>query len=661
MNGNDNVFRDSSPYDHTLIPFGNATQITGGKWGGTQGAFDSFGDWMEVPTSPVLALGAGDFTVSMWARRTGEGQNADYFQALLDSRTTEPEPQFCLRINRSATGRQLCLYVGGVIRILGVPMVANIRYHVAVVRRNGITTLYMNGAPVGSPWVDATNYTATNWTIGRARFPAEADQWYFQGHLNDVRLELGAVYSGSFTPPVAPIGAPPSSTARYWRLVDLRPYAGFGNFSLSEIALHQGRFRLPGTVTTSSPAPSNGVLVSTQDLSTTLNCTWDRGSMEQIGSWIQVDAGAVVTADGLRLATANQSSEGVSGLTLQRSDDQVNWTTLGHIAGIPLSESALGPRLGFMPLIGPPSGVTDANFDQVVLFLRGNTPGVPGVDSGPRALTVDSVNASTSTVESVQGGQSILFSAASNSYLTLGATGGDVQRRSVFFSFGSGALTIEMDLFPLTVPVNYFSLFNTNAIGDPANYANGFQWVLSSTMQLDLYINGAFRGVSLGTVNLRQWNRLRLSRDAAGVWRYNINGVVDATTFTNTVSISSRSFTIGRDGANTGAPYFYNGYMDEVKVTRGVARNNIIRITNLGWNSNARGRLVGTISNGQTLRTALISRGRLAADLDIAQPSIVTSARLLSEVIAVGSISPFLVTLTGDRLASATALAIALG
>ena len=650
MNGNDNVFRDWGPYDHSLIPFGNVTQISGGKWGGSQGAFDSFGDWIEVPADPVLALGTGDFTVSMWARRTGEGQEADYFQALLDSRTTEPESQFCLRINRSVTGRQLCLYVGGAIRILGQPMVTNVRYHLAVVRRSGITTLYMNGVPVGNAWADATNYTGINWTIGRARFAAGADQWYFQGHLNDVRIERGALYSAAFTPPTAPIGSPPSATARYWRLVDLRPFQGSsGVFALSETALHQGRDRLPGTTTTSLPAPSSGLLVSTQDLSATLNCNWSRTSMEQIGSWIQIDAGAPVTADSLRLATAGQSTAGVSGLTLQYSSNEVNWTTLGHVAGIPLSDSALGPRLGFMPLPGPPADITDADSDRVVLLLRGNTPGAPGLDSGPRGLTVDSVNVSTSTIESVQGGQSMLFSAGSNSYLTLGATGGDAGRRSVYFSFGAGALTVEMDVFPLTIPVNYFSLFNTNAIGDGASYANGFQWVLTGTMKLDLYINGTFRGISLGTVNLRQWNRLRLSRDAAGIWRYTINGTVDATTFTNTVDLSNRAFTIGRDGADTGAPYFYNGYMDEVKVTRGLARGNVIRITSLAWTSSARGRLVGSLAAGQTVRSILLGRGRLSGTL-----ASVSSADLQGVLLERGRLSG---TLTSGAGGSETYLA----
>ena len=634
MNGNDNVFRDNGPYDHSLIAFGNVSQIPGGKWGGTQGSFDAFGDWMEVPSSPVLALGAGDYTITLWATRSGEGQNAEFFQALLDSRSSEPDPQFCLRINRVATGRQLCLYVGGAIRILGEPMALNVRYHVAVVRRAGVTTLYMNGVPVGSPWADTTNYTSTNWTISRARLIDGSDQWYFQGRLNDVRIERGAVYSGPFTPPIAPIGSPPSATAQYWRLVDLRPYLGFsGSFSLSEIALHQGRNRLPGVTTTSLPAPSSGLLTNTQDLSTTLNCDWSRPGMEQIGSWIQLDAGEPVTADGLRLATAGQTSSGVSGLTLQYSGDAANWTTLGHVTDIPTSESALGPRLGFMPLPGPPGGFDDPDFDRVVLFLRGNESGSTVLDSGPRGLAIDNINVSKSTVESVQGGQSLLFSAGSNAYLTLGSTGGDTQRRSVFFSFGTGALTVEMDIFPLSVPPVNAVLYSTNPIGGAAAYADGFLWVMTSQLKLDLFINGSFRGVSLGSVQLGVWNRLRLSRDAAGIWRYTINGVVDATTFTNTVNISSRAFTIGRDGANTGAPWFFNGYMDEIRVSRGLARDNAITITNLNWTGQAEGRLVATLSTSQTLRTTLFGRGRLAADL-----AVVDVTNLQSTLKAEGSL-----------------------
>lgn len=355
--------------------------------------------------------------------------------------------------------------------------------------------------------------------------------------------------------------------------------------------------------------------------------------MEQIGSWIQLDAGEPVTADGLRLATAGQTSSGVSGLTLQYSGDAANWTTLGHVTDIPTSESALGPRLGFMPLPGPPGGFDDPDFDRVVLFLRGNESGSTVLDSGPRGLAIDNINVSKSTVESVQGGQSLLFSAGSNAYLTLGSTGGDTQRRSVFFSFGTGALTVEMDIFPLSVPPVNAVLYSTNPIGGAAAYADGFLWVMTSQLKLDLFINGSFRGVSLGSVQLGVWNRLRLSRDAAGIWRYTINGVVDATTFTNTVNISSRAFTIGRDGANTGAPWFFNGYMDEIRVSRGLARDNAITITNLNWTGQAEGRLVATLSTSQTLRTTLFGRGRLAADL-----AVVDVTNLQSTLKAEGSL-----------------------
>lgn len=590
MNGNTNTFLDDSPYAHTVIPAGNAQQLAGGKWGGNQGVFDGFGDSLQIVSSPNLILGAGDLTIEMWARRIGDGQGPEFFQALIDSRTAEPSSQICLRINRAATGRQLCLYVDGAIKILGQPMAANIRYHIALVRSSGVFRLYMNGVQVGSSWTDATNYTATDWTIARGRFTTAGDLWEFHGHLNDLRLVRSALYTSGFTPPTRPIGDPPTATARYWRLFDLEPYSGFFNaFSLSELALHRGRNRIPNTPCDSSPAPSGGLITNTQDLNTTINVDWPRTTMEQASSYIELDAGTPVTADAIRLATVNANFSGISGFSLKTSNDRVNWTTLGRISGIALVEAALTPRLGLMPL---PTSQSDPHFDSVVLQISANESGAAITNESPYGLAVTNVNVTKSTVQSYEGGQSLLFSAASGAYLTLAG----FQGRSVFFTFGTESLTVEMAIFPLTIPPSYFVLFDTSAVGEGANPTNGFVFVLNNQRRLDLYINGQYRAASAASIPLNQWSYISLTRDARGIWRYTINGVTDTTTYTDARDLSNRTFTIGRLGPNTGDLMLYNGYMDNIRITRGVARGFTFPVRRLGWYGTGRGRSTGTLT-----------------------------------------------------------------
>jgi hypothetical protein len=562
-NGTSNTFLDDGPWAHTLIAFGSITQASGGKWTGNRMVLDGFGDYLDTVASPNLALGAGDFTIELWATRTGDGGGAEEFQTLLDSRTADPSQQVWLRVNRTATGRQVALVVDGAIRILGEPMAVNTRYHVALVRANGVVRLAMNGTFVGAPWTDATDFAAEDWTVGQARV---GTPFSFHGNINDVRILRRAIYPSASFPPDRPIGTPPTATARYWQLFDLRFSTTVfqTQIHVSELALHQGRDRIPSTVATSSSAPIDGTLSLTQDLSTTTDCIWTRTNMEQVDAFIQLDAGAPVTVDAVRLASANPAAGAITGFSLRYSDDLVSWTTLGHATNYTVPTSALTRRIALLPL---PTDPGDGDFDKVSMRLLFNEAGTGVLDSGPRGLPIIAVNTTKTTISSVEGGQSLWLSAASNAYLTLGGPG-----TSVFFSFGTGALTVDIDIFPLTVPPVRGILFDTNGIGGNAALTNGFQLALTSTLQLDVFINNAWRGASVQTIPLNQWTRVRLRRNGAGLWEYVIGTTLDATTFTNTVSCTSRTFTIGRTGANVTDLNWLNAYIDRVVVTRGLAR-----------------------------------------------------------------------------------------
>ena len=560
-NGSSNTFSDDGPWVHTLIAFGGITQASGGKWTGNRMVLDGFGDYLDTVASSNLSLGAGDFTIELWATRTGDAAGAESFQTLIDSRTAEPSSQVLLRVNRAATGRQLVLYVDGAIRILGEPMVLNTRYHVVLVRSAGSVRLYMNGTQVGATWENATNFTADDWQVGQGRVAVAGDSWSFQGNINDVRILRRAIYPSAQFPPDRPVGTPPTATARYWQLFDLRFSGDTGQFHFSELALHQGRDRMPNVVATSSSAPIVGSLALTQDLSTTADCVWSRAAFDQVDAFIQLDAGTPVTVDAIRIAAASVASV-ANGFSLRYSNDLVNWTTLGHATGYNVTASTFTRRIALMPL---PTDPGDANFDKVSMRLLFNEAGTGILDSGPRGVPITAVNTTKTTTSSVEGGQSLWLNATNNAYLTLSS-------RSVFFSFGTGALTVDIDIYPLSAPPVRGILYDTNAIGDSAALTNGFQLALTSSRTLDVFINNSWRGASVQTIPLNQWTQIRLRRSAAGLWEYVIGGVLDATSFTNTVNCTNRTFTIGRTGSTQTDLNWLNAYIDRVVVTRGLAR-----------------------------------------------------------------------------------------
>ena len=69
-------FVDHSPRAHTITPVGNVTQTSDHSvFGGGSVHFDGAGDYLELDHSDDWDLGAGDFTIDLWARFDGTNTN----------------------------------------------------------------------------------------------------------------------------------------------------------------------------------------------------------------------------------------------------------------------------------------------------------------------------------------------------------------------------------------------------------------------------------------------------------------------------------------------------------------------------------------------------------------------------------------------------------
>jgi alpha-tubulin suppressor-like RCC1 family protein len=78
-------------------------------------------------------------------------------------------------------------------------------YHIAVQRRSGILSAWVNGVNTGSNFTDTTNYTSTNAIyIGRNRHPSA--RAYFPGYISNLRIIKGqGLFTGTFTPAGSPL------------------------------------------------------------------------------------------------------------------------------------------------------------------------------------------------------------------------------------------------------------------------------------------------------------------------------------------------------------------------------------------------------------------------------------------------------------------------
>ena len=137
---------------------------------------------------------ATDFTLEAWIYLTA----GSAYQTIFDFRSTATEKAIYLGIN---TGNQIYLYVDGAYTITTAAVSVSAWTHVAVVRYNATTKIYVNGTQSGASWADITDYGTTK----PLRIGADFNGAYgFTGYIDDVKISNGvARYTTAFTAPTA--------------------------------------------------------------------------------------------------------------------------------------------------------------------------------------------------------------------------------------------------------------------------------------------------------------------------------------------------------------------------------------------------------------------------------------------------------------------------
>jgi hypothetical protein len=207
----------------------------------------------------------------------------------------------------------------------------------------------------------------------------------------------------------------------------------------------------------------------------------------------------------------------------------------------------------------------DPNFSNVSLLLHMNgantSPAFTDNSPLPKAVTALG-NAQISTTQSKFGGASGLFD----------GTGDYCQTpNNAAFQFGSGDFTIEYWVYPT-------SLTGIKQHINPDNGSNTSYAILTSGSALLYYLSSVggsswnvASGVSIGTATLNTWQHIALVRNG-NVFTPYLNGIAGTTTTSSATLFNFTSkLTIGSDGPVTPLTPF-QGYMDEVRITKGVAR-----------------------------------------------------------------------------------------
>lgn len=301
------------------------------------------------------------------------------------------------------------------------------------------------------------------------------------------------------------------------------------------------------------------------------------GTNSGVGQWIKMDLGATYTVDRVVVGNASGTvppggwgSGYTNNLDLQYSLDDSTWTTILNTGDksangflYTLSFSAVSAR--YIRLITPsalyialtefyalaPGQVFDPSFSYVSLLLHMN--GTDGsttfTDSSSNAITVTGYgNAQISTAQSKFGGASAYFD-GSGDYLLSASSLAPLQ-------MGTGDFTVEAFIRPTSSVAGYRGLIGLET-GD-----NQTLYILSG--QLVWYSSGT----AAGTIAVDTWYHVATSRQGTNLRTF-IDGVLVHTSFNNNNLTFGRA-RVGSNGTSTGE--FFQGWMDELRITKGIAR-----------------------------------------------------------------------------------------
>jgi hypothetical protein len=597
-----NTFLDSSTNNFTITRNGNTTQGTFSPFSqtGWGNYFDGTGDTLTVASNAAFGFGTGDFTVELWVYCAFNSA----IQEFIDARTADTAQAWVLGITGTGVART---YDGSTVRT-GGQLTANFWNHVAWVRASNVNTIYVNGV-AGHTWTASQDFgSAKPLTIGNNVGPTNEP---FTGYMSNFRIVKGtAVYTANFTPSTTPLTAITNTsllTCQSNRFVDnssnafaitrngdvsvqafspFNPTAawsaatnggsgyfdgsgdnlitptntaldfGSGNFTI-DFWIYPTAFTTYQTVVGTRPDANNSTtaysigysnagtlymytngFVATSAVGVLRLSEWNYVAVTKSGTTVQF------YVNGASSGTAGSNSQSFSGYPIRingNGDGTEQFT--GYVSSVRVIKgTAITPTLPTAPL----TAITNTQ-----LLLSFTNAGILDATSKNNLETVG--NAQISTTQSKFGGSSIAFD-GSGDYLRAFS--------STLYDFGTGDFTIE-----------FWSYFNNTSdsgglgVGVITNPTGTYATIYSSTnggTTLTFY-NGS--AIVSGTIATSTWQHIAVTRYGSTA-RMFVNGIqTGSATHSSAVNFSNPFI-----GSQTASGGYMNGYIDDLRITKGIAR-----------------------------------------------------------------------------------------
>ena len=171
--------------------------------------FNGTSDYLTTALTPNLQFNTGDFTVECWSYLTSKVSNFPTIFGNYNSYTTGALALFAGHNSATTTQYQVSINGGAfpATAIQGGTILYNTWVHLALVRYNGIISLYVNGTSVGTPSSSAVtlNGVGSLFYIGTAG--DNVANGYINGYIQDFRVSKVARYTANFAVPTLPFGS----------------------------------------------------------------------------------------------------------------------------------------------------------------------------------------------------------------------------------------------------------------------------------------------------------------------------------------------------------------------------------------------------------------------------------------------------------------------
>jgi hypothetical protein len=550
------TFTDNSPSPKTITANNGVSISTAqSKFGGTSGLFDGTDDYLNTPSSADFDFGTGDFTVEFWFNPSSLGGNA----ALVGTRTddTSTTIRWCILATTDAGINVLACDIWSTsdARIALFYHQSQIPTgqwtHCALVRYGTSFKLYQNGVQSTSGATTSAPVANSSTVVNIGSFISSA-VLKFNGYMDELRITKGvARYTGSFTPQTSAFpdtqGTIPQYETKYIGLIGglNDSTVDYGVEKLSDSSLKIRKMSASG-----QPLSGSG----------TLSASVDRVYVNVL------DYTNVMVTSSYAL-TASYVLGGIQTGSISNQTILYNVTTSqdNTITGLDLSGNKWD--VSVIEEWNSASVAGDLNYSSCSLLMHfsGSNGSTTFIDNSPRTKTFTvNGNSQISTAQS-KFGSSSLYLDGTGDYLTSPSVSD--------YALGTGDFTIECWAYRITGGDNGILQLSATAGGLQANQTTNLVIASWTSGRVLIHANNTYYASTAITNTVNTWNHYALVR-SSGVTKLYFNGnlVTDIGTsgaITDTTNYTGTYLAIGGYYSTT---YLWNGYIDELRITKGVAR-----------------------------------------------------------------------------------------